>query len=84
MNTRPAHYSIVTLALLAKVGDSGGGGTGGGSFDDAIGDAGAILVTVAGVVVRALAVALPLGLLGLSGWATARALRRRRRESALA
>jgi len=75
-------YSVVTVTLLAKDGD--GGGAGGGSFDDALGDAGDLLVTVAGWIVRALAVALPLGLLALAGWAAGRLLRRRRRESALA
>ena len=75
-------YSVVTVTLLAKNGD--GGGAGGGSFDDAIGDAGDLLVTVAGWLVRALAVALPLGLLALAGWGVGRVLRRRQRESALA
>jgi hypothetical protein len=46
-------------------------------------DAGAILVATAGILVRVFAVALPLALLGLLGWAVARVLRRRRRESAL-
>jgi hypothetical protein len=76
-------YAVVTVSLLAKEAGEGGIG-GGGSFDDAIGDAGAILVAVAGVVVRALAVALPLGLLALVGWLAGRVLRRRQRESALA
>jgi len=67
-------YSVVTVSLLAKEGDSGG--TRGGSFDDALGDAGDLLVTVAGWVVRALAVALPLGVLALAGWAAGRVLRR--------
>jgi hypothetical protein len=40
-------------------------------------------VTVAGLIVRALAVALPLGLLALAGWLAGRVLQRRRRESAL-
>ena len=40
-----------------------------------IGDAGDILVTVAGVIVRALAVALPLGLLALVGWLAERGWR---------
>jgi hypothetical protein len=75
-------YSVVTVTLLAKDGDAGGAG--GGSFDDALGDAGTLLVTVAGWIVRALAVALPLGLLALAGWAAGRVLRRRQRESALA
>jgi hypothetical protein len=76
------NYSVVTVTLLAK--DDDGGGAGGGSFDDALGDAGDLLVTVAGWIVRALAVALPLGLLALAGWGAGRVLRRRQRESALA
>jgi len=76
-------YAVVTVTLLAKE-DGDGGGTGGGSFDDALGDAGNLLVTVAGWIVRALAVALPIGLVVLAGWGAARVLRRRQRESALA
>jgi hypothetical protein len=76
-------YSVVTVTLLAKE-DGDSGGAGGGSFDDALGDAGDLLVTVAGWLVRALAVALPLGLVALMGWGAARVLRRRQRESALA
>jgi hypothetical protein len=75
-------YSVVTVTLLAENGD--GGGAGGGSFDDAVGDASDLLVTVAGWLVRALAVALPLGVLALAGWGVGRVLRRRQRESALA
>jgi Domain of unknown function (DUF4349) len=74
-------YSVVTVTLLAADDE---GDAGGGSFNDALGDAGDLLVTVAGWIVRALAVALPLGLVALAGWAAARVLRRRRRESALA
>jgi hypothetical protein len=76
------NYAVVTVSLLAKHGDQGGG-VGGGSFDDALGDAGDLLVGVAGVIVRVLAVALPLGLLALLGWLAGSVLRRRRRESAL-
>ena len=75
-------YAVVTVSLLPRDGDQGGGA--GGSFDDALGDAGDLLVGVAGVIVRALAVALPLGLIALAGWLAGRAVRRRRRESALA
>jgi len=75
-------YAVVAVSLLPKDGNEGGAG--GGSFDDAIGDAGDILVAVAGVSVRALAVALPLGLIVLVGWLGARVVRRRQRESALA
>jgi len=75
------NYAVVTVTLAAK---DGSGGAGGGSFDDAMGDAGDILVGIAGVLVRVLAVALPLGLIALIGWLAGRAVRRRRRESALA
>ncbi len=75
-------YAVVTVSLLPKHGDEGGGA--GGSFDDALGDAGDLLVGVAGVIVRALAVGLPLGLIALAGWLGGRAVRRRQRESALA
>jgi hypothetical protein len=75
-------YAVVTVSLLPTDDDSGGGA--GGSFDDALGDAGELLVGVAGVIVRVLAVALPLGLIALIGWLAGRAFRRRQRESALA
>jgi hypothetical protein len=74
-------YAVVTVELLAKDADSGGAT--GGSFDDALHDAGDILVATAGVVVRVLAVAIPLGILALLGWLAGRGLQRRRRESAL-
>jgi Domain of unknown function (DUF4349) len=76
-------YAVVNVSLFPANGESDEGG-GAGSFDDAIGDAGDLLVGVAGVLVRALAVALPIGLLVLVGWLGARVLRRRQRESALA
>ena len=76
------NYAVVTVTLLEKNGDEGGGGAG--SLDDALGDAGDLLVTVAGLIVRALAVLLPLGLIALLAWLAGRALRRRQRESALA
>jgi hypothetical protein len=75
-------YAVVTVSLVAK--DDGAGGAGGGSFDDALHDAGDLLVGVAGVIVRVLAVALPLGVLALLGWLVTGAIRRRRRESVLA
>jgi Domain of unknown function (DUF4349) len=74
-------YAVVTVELLAK--DSDGGGAGGGSFGDAVHDAGDILVATAGILVRVLAVALPLALLALLGWLAGRLVQRRRRESAL-
>jgi hypothetical protein len=76
-------YAVVTVSLLAK-NDGDGAGGGGGSFDDALHDAGDLLVGVAGVIVRVLAVALPLAVLALLGWLATRAFRRRQRESALA
>jgi uncharacterized protein DUF4349 len=76
-------YAVVTVSLFAKDKDGSGVGAGG-SFDDALHDAGDLLVAVAGLIVRALAVALPLGLLALIGWLAARGFRRRQRESALA
>ncbi|HET8821796.1 MAG TPA: DUF4349 domain-containing protein [Thermoleophilaceae bacterium] len=76
-------YAVVTVSLLSADGDEDGGGAGG-SFDDALGDAGNLLVWGAGVLVRILAVALPLGLIALAGWLAGRTVRRRRRESALA
>ena len=63
-------YAVVAVSLLPKDGDEGGGA--GGSFDDALGDAGDLFVAVAGVIVRVLAVALPLGLIALVGWRRAR------------
>ncbi|HEX5896875.1 MAG TPA: DUF4349 domain-containing protein [Thermoleophilaceae bacterium] len=75
-------YAVVTVSLFPKDGDEGGAV--GGSFDDALGDAGDLLVAVAGLIVRALAVVLPLGLIALLGWLAGRAVRRRQRESALA
>jgi hypothetical protein len=75
-------YAVVTVSLLPKDGDQGGGASG--SFDDALGDAGDLLVGVAGVIVRVLAVGVPLGLIALVGWLAGRAVTRRRRESALA
>jgi hypothetical protein len=75
-------YAVVTVSLLPKDGNEGGGA--GGSFDDALGDAGDLFVGVAGVIVRVLAVGIPLGLIALVGWLAGRAVTRRRRESALA
>jgi hypothetical protein len=76
------NYAVVDVSLLA--GDDGSSGaSGGGSLDDAIDDAGGLLVGLAGVLVRVLALAIPLGLIALVAWLVTRAARRRRRESAL-
>jgi hypothetical protein len=76
-------YAVVTVTLLVAGHHDDNGGVGG-SFDDAVDDAGSLLVGFAGVLIRVLALALPLGLIGLAAWLATRAARRRRRESALA
>jgi Domain of unknown function (DUF4349) len=73
-------YATVLVTLTADKGSGGGGG----SFDDAVNDAGDLLVGAAGIAIRVLALGLPIGLLGLGGWLAGSAIRRRRRESALA
>jgi hypothetical protein len=78
-------YAVVLVSLQLPDGGSDGGlGGAGGSFDDAMGDAGNLLVGTTGVLIRVLALALPLGLIGVVAWLVARVLRRRGRESALA
>lgn len=76
-------YAVVTVSLLVP-GDQDDGGSGLGSFDDAMDDAGRLLAGFAGVLIRALALAVPLVLIALIAWLGTRAARRRRRESALA
>jgi Domain of unknown function (DUF4349) len=76
-------YAVVNVSLVAGDNDDNGSGVGG-SFDDAMDDAGGLLVGLAGVLIRVLALAVPLGLIALAGWLGTRGLRRRRRESALA
>lgn len=77
------NYAVVTVDLAGTGEDSGSGGASG-SFDDAVGDAGDLVVGLAGVLIRVLAIALPLGLIAALAWLVAGGLRRRRRESALA
>jgi Domain of unknown function (DUF4349) len=76
-------YAVVTVDLAGGGDDSGGGGASG-SFDDAVGDAGDLVVGLAGVLIRVLALAIPLGLIALLGWLAGSSFRRRRRESVLA
>jgi hypothetical protein len=72
------NYATVTVSLVAEDGNSGSGGLG-----DAFDDAGKLLVGGAGILIRVLAVALPLALIALAVWLGASAWTRRRRESAL-
>jgi hypothetical protein len=76
-------YAVVNVSLLVA-GDHDDNGGPGGSFDDAVDDAGDLLVGFAGVLIRVMALALPLALIALAAWLGTRGLRRRRRESALA
>jgi hypothetical protein len=69
------------VSLLAE--EEGSGGAAGGSFDDAIGDAGDLLVGTAGVLIRVMALALLIAVIALASWLASRGLRRRRRESVL-
>jgi Domain of unknown function (DUF4349) len=75
-------YAVVRVDLDSGEGDAKDGASG--AFDDSLNDAGDLLVGFAGVLIRTLAIALPLALIGLVAWLTGRGLRRRRRESALA
>jgi hypothetical protein len=78
-------YAVVVISLLVpEDGSDGSAGGVGGSFDDAIGDARDLLVGTAGVLIRMLALALPIGVIAAAAWLTSAWLRRRRRESALA
>jgi hypothetical protein len=77
-------YAVVTITLLAAEDGADEGAGGAGSFDDALGDAGDLLAASAGILIRVLAVALPLAIIAGLGWLIGAVLRRRRRESALA
>jgi Domain of unknown function (DUF4349) len=78
------NYAVVTVTLLAAEDGAEEGAGAAGSFDDAVGDAGDLLAATAGIIIRVLAVALPLALIAGLGWLIGAVLRRRRRESALA
>jgi hypothetical protein len=73
------NYAVVNVTLSEAKKDSGQLG----SFGDSLDDAGNLLAGFAGVTIRVLALALPLGLIALVAWLAAKTLRRRRRESAL-
>jgi hypothetical protein len=77
------NYAVVTVDLSGTGGDSNDSGAGG-AFDDAVNDAGDLVVGLAGVLIRIAAIAVPLAVIGVLCWLAARVLRRRRRESVLA
>lgn len=72
-------YAVVNVTLAETKKHSGQLG----SFGDSLHDAGKLLAGLAGLLIRALALALPLGALALLAWPAVRTVRRRRRESAL-
>jgi hypothetical protein len=76
-------YVAVSVSLVEKDGNRDFGPVGGGT-DDALDDALGSLEGSLNLAVRALGVLVPILLLGVPTWLVARALRRRRRESALA
>jgi hypothetical protein len=75
------NYALVSVAVFAADGDEEEGAAGG--FDDAMDDAGELLVGAAGVLLRILALLVPIVLVGGLAWGAGSVVRRRRRESAL-
>jgi hypothetical protein len=73
------NYAVVNVTLAEAKKDSGSLG----SFGDSLDDAGNLLAGFAGLTIRVLALAVPLGVIALVAWLAARVVRRRRRESAL-
>ena len=73
------NYAVINVTLAEAKKDSGSLG----SIGDSLDDAGNLLAGVAGLTIRVLALALPLGVIALLAWLAARVVRRRRRESAL-
>jgi hypothetical protein len=78
-----ARFATVTVSLVADRSAAAPGDGGRWTPADALGDAVRVLEVAAGVAVVALAVALPLGLLGGGAWVATRHGVRRRRERAL-
>jgi hypothetical protein len=79
-----ASRSSISVSLVADRRAAAGAHDGGGwSPRDALGDAARILEVTAGVLLVALALALPLGLVALLVWLAARQAAQRRRERAL-
>jgi hypothetical protein len=73
-------YVPVSVEVFGQKGIGGGGAWG---FGDALHDAGRVLTVAAGVLVISAAVLVPLALLVLLAWLTAREVAKRRRERAL-
>ena len=75
-------YAAVAVTLEAGGDDYGGGASGGGTrdaFEDSLG----LLVGSLNLLLRALGVLIPLGIVAGLGWLAGGVLRRRRREAAL-
>lgn len=85
LRTARRRADLATVSVTVRgTEDQGGGAAGGGwSLGDALRDAARVLEVGGGVLIVALAVLLPLGLVGLAGTAAGRALTRRRRERGL-
>lgn len=76
-------YARVTVTLEARRGSDGAPAGSGDGIGGALGDALGSLTASVELLVRALGVLLPLGLLATLAWAVARTVRRRRRNAAL-
>ena len=76
-------FSVVSVTITPDRHAATGGGGGGWTPRDALRDALRVLAVALGVALVALAVILPLALVGIPAWLAARGSRRRRREHAL-
>lgn len=81
--THQVNFTQVSLSVQAGFVAAVKPGGGGFTIGNAAHDAGRVLTVAAGAALIALAVLVPLALLGALGWWVAGALRRRRREQAL-
>ena len=76
-------YAAVSVTLTSGEDEDGGAGTGGDGLGSAVDDALGSLSDSVELLVRALGVAIPAGVLALLAWLAARTVRRRRREAVL-
>ena len=81
--TLHSHATYSDLGVTVLEGNAGSAAGGGWSLGQAADDALAVLVAAAGGLLIALAVLVPLSLLGAAGWTVAALARRRRRERVL-